>query len=110
MSNSMNDRVAADFQAMKAEGKQRAAKIRDVMRPAMTETASEVKAGSVAIWTIAKSLVAAVVTMLRETVIPEKMATVDDQLHEKYGDRYQSMKQRVRDLKTQYDNRTKPES
>jgi hypothetical protein len=40
----------------------------------------------------------------------EKFAAVDGQLNEKYGDRYQSLKQRLADLKAQYDNRTKPES
>jgi hypothetical protein len=117
MSNSMNDRVAADFQALKAEGKQRATKIGEVLRPAVSETVNEVKAGSATMWTIAKSLVVAVVAMVRETVIPEqsaklseKFAAVDGQLNEKYGDRYQSIKQRLVDLKAQYDNRTKPES
>jgi hypothetical protein len=108
MSNSLKDRVSHDFQAMKNEGGQRVTKIREVLSPAMAETASEVKAGTTTIWTIAKSLAIAVMTMLRETVIPEqsaklneKFAAVDGQLNEKYGDRYQSIKQRLADLKAQ---------
>jgi hypothetical protein len=112
--NAMKDRVATDFQTMKAEGGQRAAKIKEILRPAVAETVAEVKAGSTTIWSIAKSLTLAVVALFRDTVLPEqsaklneKVATVDGRLTEKYGDRYQSIKQRLAQLKTQYDDRTK---
>jgi hypothetical protein len=112
--NAMKDRVATNFQTMKAEGGQRAAKIKEILRPAVAETVAEVKAGSTTIWSIAKSLTLAVVALFRDTVLPEqsaklneKVATVDGRLTEKYGDRYQSIKQRLAQLKTQYDDRTK---
>jgi len=112
--NAMKDRVANDFQTMKAEGGQRAAKIKEILRPAVAETVAEVKAGSTTIWSIAKALTLAVVALFQDTVLPEqsaklnkKVATVDGHLTEKYGDRYQSIKQRLTQLKTQYDDRTK---
>jgi hypothetical protein len=112
--NAMKDRVATDFQTMKSEGSQRATKIKEILRPAVAETVAEVKAGSTTIWSIAKSLTLAVVALFRDTVLPEqsaklneKVATVDGRLTEKYGDRYQSIKQRLAQLKTQYDDRTK---
>ncbi|MCY7284997.1 MAG: hypothetical protein LH679_16565 [Cyanobacteria bacterium CAN_BIN43] len=112
--NAMKDRVANDFQTMKAEGGQRAAKIKEILRPAVAETVAEVKAGSTTIWSIAKALTLAVVALFQNTVLPEqsaklnkKVATVDGHLTEKYGDRYQSIKQRLTQLKTQYDDRTK---
>jgi DNA-binding transcriptional MerR regulator len=112
--NAMKDRVANDFQTMKNEGGQRAAKIKEILRPAVAETVAEVKAGSTTIWSIAKSLTLAVVALFRDTVLPEqsaklneKVATVDERLTEKYGDRYQSIKQRLAQLKTQFDARTK---
>jgi len=112
--NAMKDRVANDFQTMKAEGGQRAAKIKEILRPAVAETVAEVKAGSTTIWSIAKALTLSVVALFQDTVLPEqsaklnkKVATVDGHLTEKYGDRYQSIKQRLTQLKTQYDDRTK---
>lgn len=112
--NAMKDRVANDFQTMKVEGGQRAAKIKEILRPAVAETVAEVKAGSTTIWSIAKALTLAVVALFQDTVLPEqsaklnkKVATVDGHLTEKYGDRYQSIKQRLTQLKTQYDDRTK---
>ena len=112
--NEMKERVTTDFQTMKTEGSQRAAKIKEILRPAVAETVAEVKAGSTTIWSIAKALTLAMVALFRDTVVPEqsaklneKVATVDGRLTEKYGDRYQSIKQRLVQLKTQYDDRTK---
>lgn len=112
--NAMKDRVANDFQTMKAEGGQRTARIREILRPAVAETVAEVKAGSTTIWSIAKALTLAVVALFQDTVLPEqsaklnkKVATVDGHLTEKYGDRYQSLKQQFTHLKTQYNDRTK---
>ncbi len=112
--NAMKDRVATDFKTMKTEGGQRVTKIKEILRPAVAETVAEVKAGSTTIWSIAKALTLAVVALLRDTVLPEqsakfneKVAVVDERLTEKYGDRYQSIKQRLAQLKTQYDDRTK---
>ena len=112
--NEMKERVTTDFQTMKTEGSQRAAKIKEILRPAVAETVAEVKAGSTTIWSIAKALTLAVVALFRDKVVPEqsaklneKFATVDGRLTEKYGDRYQSIKQRWAQLKTQYDDRTK---
>jgi hypothetical protein len=112
--DAMKDRVSSDFQTMKAEGSQRAAKIKEILRPAVAETVAEVKAGSTTIWSIAKALTLAVVELFRDTVLPEqsaklnkKVATVDGHLTEKYGDRYQSLKQQWSNLKTQYSERTK---
>jgi hypothetical protein len=111
--NEMKERVTTDFQTMKTEGSQRAAKIKEILRPAVAETVAEVKAGSTTIWSIAKALTLAVVALFRDTVVPEqsaklneKVATVDGHLTKKYGDRYQSIKQRLIQLKTQYNNRT----
>ncbi|MBW4517105.1 MAG: hypothetical protein KME11_18015 [Timaviella obliquedivisa GSE-PSE-MK23-08B] len=104
--NTMKDRMVKDFQAMKTEGRQRATKIKEILRPALGETIAEVKAGSTTIGSIAKALTLAVVTLLRDTVLPEqsaklnkKVATVDERLTAKYGDRYQSIKQRLAHLK-----------
>jgi hypothetical protein len=112
--NDMKKRIANDFQSMKTEGSQRAAKIKEILRPAVAETVAEVKAGSTTIWSIAKALTLAVVALFRDTVVSEqsaklneKVATVDGHLTDKYGDRYQSVKQRLTQLKTQYDDRTK---
>lgn len=112
--NAMKNRVATDFQTMRTEGSQRVTKIKEILRPAVAETVAEVKAGSTTIWSIAKALTLAVVALFRDTVIPEqsaklneKVTTVDGHLTEKYGDRYQSIKQRLAQLKTQYNNRTK---
>lgn len=112
--NVMKDRVNADFQNMKTEGGQRAAKIKEILRPAVAATVVEVKAGSTTIWSIAKALTLAVVALFRDTVLPEqsaklneKVATIDGRLTEKYGDRYQSMKQRLVQFKTQYNDRAK---
>jgi DNA invertase Pin-like site-specific DNA recombinase len=56
MSNSIptpiKDRVASDFQTMKTEGGQRATRIKEILRPAIAETVTEVKAGSTTIWSI----------------------------------------------------------
>lgn len=110
----MKDRVVADFQAMKNEGGQRATKIKEILRPAVVETVAEVKAGSTTIWAIAKALTLTVVALFRDTVLPEqsaklnqKVATVDGHLSEKYGDRYQNVKQRLAQIKTQYSDRAK---
>lgn len=112
--NDMKRRIANDFQSMKTEGSQRAAKIKEILRPAVAETVAEVKAGSTTIWSIAKALTLAVVALFRDTVVSEqsaklneKVATVDGHLTDKYGDRYQSVKQRLTQLKTQYHDRTK---
>lgn len=112
--NSMKDRVTTDFQTIKTEGGQRAAKIKEILRPAVAETVTEVKAGSTTIWSIAKALTLAIVELFRDTVLPEqsaklneKVATVDERLTEKYGDRYQSIKQRLAQIKTQYNDRPK---
>ena len=112
--NAMKNRVTTDFQTMRTEGSQRVTKIKEILRPAVAETVAEVKAGSTTIWSIAKALTLAVVALFRDTVIPEqsaklneKVTTVDGHLTEKYGDRYQSIKQRLAQLKTQYNNRTK---
>ena len=115
--NTIKDRVATDFQTIKTESGQRATKIKEILRPAVAETVAEVKAGSTTIWSIAKALTVAAIAMLRDTVLPEqsaklneKFVTVDEHLTEKYGDRYQSIKQRFAQFKTQYDNRTKTDS
>lgn len=112
--NDLKERVTTDFQTIKTEGNQRATKIKEILRPAVAETVAEVKAGSTTIWSIAKALTLAVVAMLRDTVVPEqsaklneKLSTVDERLTKKYGDRYQSVKQKLVNLKTQYDNRVK---
>ena len=114
MPNAVKDRVATDFQTMKTEGGQRATRVKEILRPAVAETVAEVKAGSITIWSIAKALTLTLVDLFRDTVLPEqsaklneKVATVDARLAEKYGDRYQSIKQRVAQLKVQYADRLK---
>jgi hypothetical protein len=114
--NTLQDRVASDFQTIKTEGGQRATKIKEILRPAVSETVAEVKAGSTTLWSIAKSLTLTVVTVFRDTILPEqsaklnnrlneRFATVDGHLNGKYGDRYQTVKQRLMQLKTQLGDR-----
>jgi hypothetical protein len=111
--SSIKDRVATDFQTMRAEGGQRVSKIKEILRPAVTETAAEVKAGSTTIWSIAKSLTLTLVALFRDTIVPEqsaklneklqeRVAVVDGHLNGKYGDRYHSFKQRLSQFKTRY--------
>jgi hypothetical protein len=114
--NTLQDRVASDFQSMKTEGGQRATKIKEILRPAVSETVAEVKAGSTTLWSIAKSLALTVVAVFRDTILPEqsaklndrlneRFATVDGHLNGKYGDRYQTVKQRLVQFKTQLGDR-----
>jgi hypothetical protein len=114
--NPIKDRVVSDFQTMKTEGGQRATRIKEILRPAVAETVAEVKAGSTTIWSIARSLTLTVVALFRDTIVPEqsaklndrlneRFATVDGHLNGKYGDRYQTVKQRLVQLKTQLGDR-----
>jgi hypothetical protein len=114
--NPIKDRVASDFQTMKTEGGQRATRIKEILRPAVAETVAEVKAGSTTIWSIARSLTLTVVALFRDTIVPKQSAKLNDRLHErfatvdghlngKYGDRYQTVKQRLGQLKTQLGDR-----
>jgi hypothetical protein len=52
--NIINDRFSNQFQKVKETSGKRAAKIRETMQPALSETLTEVKAGSTEVWAIAK--------------------------------------------------------
>jgi hypothetical protein len=150
--NIINDRFSNQFQKVKETSGKRAAKIRETMQPALSETLTEVKAGSTEVWAIAKDFSADLwaelitdfkakasnavntsateqnKTLLRQfkafaqkiaallknppsqdqvkqtvtTQVTTQMNVVDQQLAEKYGDRYEALKQKVTEFKAQY--------
>jgi len=66
--DSIKDRVATDFQKVKAESGTRATRIREIIQTAVSQTVGEVKAGSGEIGAIAKDTFSTVVENLNETV------------------------------------------
>ncbi|MGA7936569.1 MAG: hypothetical protein WCA35_23645 [Kovacikia sp.] len=64
MSDSMKDRVTADFQKVKEEERTRSARVQKIIKDAFSEAASEVKQGSGEIRLIVKETLSAVVEKL----------------------------------------------
>jgi len=75
MTDSIKDRIATDFQKTKAEGGTRAARIREIIQTAASQTVSEVKAGSGEIRAIAQDTFSAVIENLNETAEPQQEQT-----------------------------------
>lgn len=66
MTNVSKDKIVADLQKAKSEGKLRSEKIREIVSSAVSEAASEVKEGSGEIRSLVKDAVSATINVLKE--------------------------------------------
>lgn len=128
MTNDIKTQLQTDFQNARVQGSTRAARIRDILRAAASQTIDEVKQGSGEIRNIATDSFSTVVDTLGQgttdasnetnsttprsfktlfsmlfTAVKTRIVTqfkhqavkLDDDLGERYGDRYQAGKQRL---------------
>lgn len=128
MTNDIKTQLQTDFQNAKVQGSTRAARIRDILRSAASQTIDEVKQGSGEIREIATGRFSTVIDTLDEgetnpssethsanqrplkpllarlfaavktrlvTQFKDQAIQLDDDLGERYGDRYQAGKQRL---------------
>lgn len=80
MTNSTRDKITADLQKAKEEGKVRTERIREIVKAAVTETATEVKVGSQEIRALVRDAVSAVIEVFRdrgEAVKEEVTASIE---------------------------------
>ena len=128
MSDSIKDRIATDFQKVKTQGSVRASRIGEIVRDAASQAMTELKAGSSEIGTIAKDTFSTIsedaketgqefaedstrsqpvslFTTLKNRLVVElknQLTTLDTTLAARYGDRYQTVKQKIETLAARY--------
>ena len=132
MTDSIKDRITANFQKVKTQGGTRAVRIGEIVREAASQAVTELKAGSSEVSTIAKDSFSTIAGTLNEessnsseettssssqgviknlfTTLKNRLSvelksrwmTLDATLTNRYGDRYHAVKQRVETLADRY--------
>jgi hypothetical protein len=124
MSNSLKDRLKSDLQDMKAEGGNRTTRIREIIQTAATQSMSELKEGMSEIRSTANQSF----TTVAQTITPEsseapsfstvfngirvrivdrlrgQITNLDARLTTQYGNRYETVKHRLRMFQVWYNN------
>lgn len=126
MSDSLKERLKTDLQTIKAEGGTRSTRIREIIQTAATQSMSELKEGIGEIRSTASQSISTVAQTLNNTETTEsstapstifnairirlinqmrsQLVDLDAKLATRYGDRYQTVKQRLGLFRNWYKN------
>jgi hypothetical protein len=108
MTDSLKDRLSSDLQRAKTEGGTRATRIREILQGAATQSLAELKDGTAELRSIAlQSVETLKADSTRQSLlgtIAAKFKILDNKLTERYGDRYELLKQRLINTRLWYKN------